>query len=183
MTKTIIAEKNAKVASTAKKISYETLLVNKDENGRTMAQNMANKKAYFSMMEAATIISTMALQKVRSKNRWAVRTAESEDARLAYELTKEVATLVTFEKCPKGTIIVPCGTENSDIPNAAFIFKKRGGQLVIGFKNKPTYSLYRRLCKVGHIVDGLWYLGVGIDSARLEKMFGANTWAARYIKG
>ena len=181
-TKAKTTEKNTQVVTTVKTISYEKLMIERDENGRTMAQNMANKMAAFTEMQAAAIIATMAKQKVKSVNRWAVRQSESEELHDAYCLQNECAAIIAWEKCPKGTVVVPCGTENSDRPNLAFVFKKKGGRRVVGFKFKPTYSMYKKLTKIAVFVDGLWQLGIATDDTALAKVFGAG-WNARYIKG
>lgn len=167
---------------TAKTITHERLF-NHEKGEKSMASKMADKMACYTEMQAAEIIVTMAKQKVNNTMRWAKRQSESIDLQNEYALTNECAAIIAWEKCPKGTICVPCSTENSERPNMAFVFKaKKGGRRVVGFKFKPTYTMYRKLKKQAVWVDGLWHLGEGVDDAALSKLFG-NGWNARYIKG
>lgn len=174
-----VANNSTNTTPVEKRVSHETLFAH-EKGEKPLCRKLAEKKADYSESEVLELVWSMASQITYGTLNGAARRAESVDLQREYSLTKSVMAAITWEKLPKGAYCIPCGTFNSERPNQAFVWKE-GANYKVAFKERPTYSMYRALNKVGMLSEGCWTIAHA-NTEDMAKLF-RKAWERRCIKG
>lgn len=174
-----VANNSTSTTPVEKRVSHETLFAH-EKGEKPLCRKLAEKKADYSESEVLELVWSMATQITYGTLNGAARRAESVDLQREYSLTKSVMAAITWEKLPKGAYCIPCGTFNSERPNQAFVWKE-GANYRVAFKERPTYSMYRALNKVGMLSEGCWTIAHA-TTEDMAKLF-RKAWERRCIKG